>query len=330
MKIKKTIVLALAVIISIYGFQAIPAFADNDAEYLIRINVSMNCMTVYRKNSMNEYEVPVKAMACSVYSSNFDGGADYTVMGRQEWSTAADGTYSRWAIKIDETTVICTAPYREEMNSASLITEKYNDIGDNYSSENIWLSYADAKWIYDNCIDGTIVELYSNTNEAGPLGKPDTIKLPDMGESAKWDPTDEAEENPWKQKSAYITGMREIETVKGENVDFLKGIKGYDTCGNDVTDRIIIMGNYDLNKEGTYTITYYLIDAVGSQASESTLLTVKNNDNETTSNKEKISNKDNQTKNQKSNHEKLKTILILAAVSVIGAWGLIKYTNREL
>ncbi|MDE7432391.1 MAG: DUF5011 domain-containing protein [Lachnospiraceae bacterium] len=329
MKIKRTVVLAMAVIISIYGFQGILAFADNDAEYLIRINVSMNCITVYGKNSMNEYEVPVKAMACSVYSSNIDGGVSYAVTGREEWSTATDGTYLRLAVKINETTAICTAPYRENMNSASLITEKYNDIGDSYSSENIWLNYADAKWIYDNCIDGTIVELYSNTNEAGPLGKPDTIKLPDIGESAKWDPTDEAAENPWKQKSAYITGMRDIETVKGEDVDFLKGIKGYDTCGNDVTDRIIIMGNYDLNKEGTYTITYYLMDAVGSQASESTSLTVKNVDDETTSNQEQISNKDNRNKSQKSDREKLKTILILAAVSLIGAWVLIRYTNRD-
>ena len=327
MKIKRMVVLAMAVIISICGFWKMSVFADNDADYLIRINVSMNCITVYGKNSMNEYEVPVKAMACSVYSSNVDSSTGYAVAGREEWIAAADGTYSRWAVKIDETTAICTTPYKEERNSASLVAAKYNDIGDNYSSENIWLNYTDAKWIYDNCIDGTIVELYSNPNEAGPLGKPDTIKLPDLGGSAGWDPTDEAEENPWKEKYAYITGMRNIETAKGENVDFLKGIKGYDTCGNDVTDQIIIMGNYDLNKEGTYTITYYLMDAVGSQASESISLIV--NGNEAVSNQEQIGNKGNRAGSQKSNQKKLKTIFVLAVFSMIGAWALIRYANRD-
>ena len=52
------------------------------------------------------------------------------------------------------------------------------------------------KWIYDNCPSGTYVEIY-DSEEPGPLGKPEAMKLDADSPNKGWDPTDPDERNPW-------------------------------------------------------------------------------------------------------------------------------------
>lgn len=61
----------------------------------------------------------------------------------------------------------------------------------------IRLTVEDAKWIYDNCKSGTTVGFYSS-EDPGPLGKPETKIISDNEECRNWDPTDPADNNPWK------------------------------------------------------------------------------------------------------------------------------------
>ena len=58
------------------------------------------------------------------------------------------------------------------------------------------LTVKDAKWIYDNCPSGTAVEVY-DSEDPGPLGKPETMKLDKDNANKGWDPTDPDENNPW-------------------------------------------------------------------------------------------------------------------------------------
>jgi len=62
----------------------------------------------------------------------------------------------------------------------------------------IRLTVEDAKWIYDNCKSGTTVEFYTS-EDPGPLGKPDAIKITEHEEYRGWDPTDPNENNPWRE-----------------------------------------------------------------------------------------------------------------------------------
>lgn len=61
----------------------------------------------------------------------------------------------------------------------------------------IRLTVQDAKWIYDNIARGTSVEFYSDSNP-GPLGKPTSQKISGNEANRGWDPTDQAEGNPWR------------------------------------------------------------------------------------------------------------------------------------
>lgn len=69
--------------------------------------------------------------------------------------------------------------------------------GTSASAGCIRLTVEDAKWIYDNCKSGTTVEFYSS-EDPGPLGKPETMKITEYEEYRDWDPTDPSENNPWK------------------------------------------------------------------------------------------------------------------------------------
>lgn len=60
----------------------------------------------------------------------------------------------------------------------------------------IRMTVIDAKWIYENCEPGTTVEFYTS-DDPGPFGKPETMKITEFEEYRGWDPTDPDPNNPW-------------------------------------------------------------------------------------------------------------------------------------
>ncbi len=297
--------------------------------YQIKVNMTKNCITIYEKNSSSEYELPVKAMACSVFENALTEEISYSVTGASEWKQMKDGTFSQYAVEFDTDIAICSSPYLAQSKD-TLDMEKFNGIGENNSTQNIWVCTADAKWLYENCSAGNEIILYNDENSDGPLGKPDTIKLNSNSKFTNWDPTDNDENNPWKNNQARIEGVKDIEVVEGDEVDFLQNVKGYDICGNDITRSIIIMGSYDLKKEGTYTITYYLKDATGSQANQSANIFVKKNSGQyVTENVGSDTATPSEIKSEKSDGEKIKILIIIAVSAFAIAFMIIKYTKKD-
>ena len=60
----------------------------------------------------------------------------------------------------------------------------------------------------------------------------------------------------------------------GEDVNILKGVTASDTCGNDITSKIITIGRYTFDQAGEYSITYKVTDAIGSTDSKTVKLIV--------------------------------------------------------
>ena len=55
----------------------------------------------------------------------------------------------------------------------------------------------------------------------------------------------------------------------------LSQVRGYDTCGNDITSSVKINGSVNPYQPGVYTITYSVMDALGRSASGSVNVTVE-------------------------------------------------------
>ncbi len=182
--------------------------------YYIMINRSANTVTVYGVGDDGCYSVPVRTMVCSTArAGHTTPKGTFKTSDRYEWRRMVDGTYAQYATRFHGQILFHSVCYSRP-DPASLLTDEYNALGGPASLGCVRLQTADAKWIYDNCPQGTAVTVYDG-DEPGPLGKPETL-VPKIGagEANGWDPTDPRPENPWREtlgeaagKSSAIEGM---------------------------------------------------------------------------------------------------------------------------
>lgn len=240
--------------------ESIPS-ASNIHMYYIRLNRVMNTVTIYTYDRQGEYTVPVKAMRCATGGEDTPLGI-YELSHKYEFAELLYNSYGQYCTRINGPILFHSSTYTE-LKKDTLSAEDYNLLGESVSHGCVRLTTADAKWIYDNCDAGTVVEIYDEEGNPGPLGKPETIKVP---EGTLWDPTDPDVNNPWNSSKPVINGAVNRIVYEHEKYNDLDGITATDTCGNDITDKIIVESNVNTDIPGTYDVTYRVTDAIGKSA----------------------------------------------------------------
>ena len=264
--------------------------------YMIKVNRAANCITVYGKDDSGAFTVPVKAITVSCGKNLGDTPlGSYQTINEYKWRKMVDGTYSQYAYRIVGSILFHSVPYYSQAKD-NLEWEEFNKLGTAASLGCVRMTVADSKWLMDHCPIGTLVTIYDDAANPGPLGKPDTIKIPADSPYKNWDPTDPDPANPWKLQSASITHPKnKTITIKpGTTIEAVKRnyFSAKDTCGNDISDKILVSGSYDFSKAGTYNLTFYVIDAIGSKAQVDIAVTVQGDE---TSSKEETSSKQETT-----------------------------------
>lgn len=168
---------------------------EEEFPYYLKINRQQNVVTVYEKDETGEYTVPVKAILCSTGLYNATPKGIFQLSTKYIWRELNGGVYGQYASRITGGVLFHSVPYTSK-NKATLSVSKYNKLGQQASMGCVRLTVEDAKWIYDNCPSGTYVEIY-DSEDPGPLGKPEAMKLDADSPNNGWDPTDPDEENPW-------------------------------------------------------------------------------------------------------------------------------------
>lgn len=168
---------------------------EEEFPYYIKINRQQNVITVYEKDENGEYTEPVRAILCSTGLYNATPKGVFHLSNKYIWRELNGGVYGQYASRITGGVLFHSVPYASK-NKSTLYWDKYNKLGQQASMGCVRLTVEDAKWIYDNCPSGTAVEVYDSDNP-GPLGKPETIKLDKDNANRGWDPTDPDENNPW-------------------------------------------------------------------------------------------------------------------------------------
>lgn len=245
--------------------QSNKAFGDEKNLYAIIVNEYNCCVTVYTYNdTTGKYTVPVRAMLCSVGEGGKTPNGENNISEKAEWVYLSDSKYYRWATYIGDELMFQSAPYSEE-SADSLIYEEYNKIGTPATKKNIRLSAADAKWIYDNCNQGTLVKIVNSeaVSDYSPLGVPKAMRLTEDSPSLKWDPTDSTKGNPYLLLKPQIFGADDTQIKLGNGIDLTEGVTASDTCGNDITADITVDGSFDRKLPGSYVISYYATDSMG-------------------------------------------------------------------
>lgn len=183
--------------------------------YRITVNLTDNIVTVYGKDSAGRYTVPDRAFVCSAGSYTPEG--TFRTTDKYIWRPLFGNVYGQYATRITGSILFHSVPYLEQ-DKSTLEYDEYNKLGTTASAGCIRLTAADAKWIYDNCPSGTVVEMYHGSRKE-PLQPEQPAKI-DISDSRKgWDPTDPDSANPWKNPNAGQAEPPNAEQPKAEEPD---------------------------------------------------------------------------------------------------------------
>lgn len=183
------------------------------SKYYIKVNNTMNTVTIYTKDENGNYTVPVKAMVCSTGEVT-PKNSKYQLKSRWPWRRLFGEVNGQYATHIVDDILFHSVPYLEQ-DKSTLEYWEYDKLGTTASAGCIRLTVQDAKWIYDNCPRGTWVEFYSSS-DPGPLGKPSAMKISEYVEYRDWDPTDPSKDNPWRN---FNNPTPTIEPTESPTVD---------------------------------------------------------------------------------------------------------------
>lgn len=254
--------------------QQVSANEQQKMNYLIKVNRAYNTITVYEKDEKGKFTIPVRAMVCSVGAKGQTKLGTFQTKAKYRWKLLMGDVWGQYATRIVGGILFHSVYYYQNGNPGTLATKEYNKLGTPASHGCVRLTVLDAKWIYDNCDVGTTVVIYDDPKNPGPLGKPESIKIPT---NVRWDPTDPSSKNPYNEKVPTITGAKNLVTDYGAELDLLSGIKAKSSLGADITSQIKLEGTVDYNQAGKYQITYTITDILGHVATKDITITVKEN-----------------------------------------------------
>lgn len=72
-----------------------------------------------------------------------------------------------------------------------------------------------------------------------------------------------------------LSGIDNVELIVGEPFDRMAGVKATDKLDGDITSKIKVTGNLDMQKPGSYVLTYAVTNSKGKTASQQRTVTVK-------------------------------------------------------
>lgn len=236
-------------------------------KYKLEVNCEQNVVNVYTKDANGEYTNCVKVMLCSVGPATPTSGT-YSLKkyGGWEWKGLFGDVFGQYATQITGNILFHSVPYTEKGNKASLEYWEYDKLGTPASMGCVRLTVKNAKWIYDNCMAGTPVTFYEDSNP-GPLGKPTEQKISSETGYNNWDPTDPDPNNPWRnygeeeesqeepQNNQEESNIEEVENIENsenteniENSENVENIENSEDAEN-IQENNEIEENVQVNKE---------------------------------------------------------------------------------
>ncbi len=246
-------------------------FVGGAMPYYIKVNRQANCVTIYGRDQYGSYNVPIKAMVCSVGVNNETPTGVFTTTQKYIWRPLFGNVYGQYAFRINGPILFHTVPYTTTSKNAIEYWE-YNKLGQAASMGCVRLTMSDMKWIYDNCPSGTVVEIYDSP-DPGPLGKPQAMYVDPNHPYRGWDPTDPDSNNPWHTIAPTIYAPRKQVVERCEKVDYMKKVSATDYLGQGVS--VWKTGKVKNTKCGKYTVTYWARDQYGNLARKKTKFVVK-------------------------------------------------------
>ncbi len=162
----------------------------------ITINTATEQVIAYDLNN-----TPIQVFACSTGKNGNTYSGTYRTTNYYDWHLMNGNCYSRYAIRFNQHELMHSVPYYRH-SPDSLEYRQYNRLGTPASMGCCRLALADAKWIYENTVPGTIVNVVKDPNLIYPLTRP-IIKIDEANAATRgWDPTDTDPRSPYNNVPA--------------------------------------------------------------------------------------------------------------------------------
>ena len=170
-----------------------PPRVEIDYPYAIVVDRGAQVVTILTVGETGDYDVIARQMICSTDKYNYKPtNGVYELDGqRLRWLSTLTGSYAQYATRISATILFHSIPYSQQKQQ-KMMTAEYGKLGQNVSEGCVRLTCEDAKWIYENIPDGTLVRFTEGEFDAGLLQE---LAPPELGSSG-WDPTDADPDNP--------------------------------------------------------------------------------------------------------------------------------------
>lgn len=170
----------------------------------ITINTATEQVIAYDLNNQ-----PVQVFACStgVHGNTYVG--TYRTSNYYDWHLMNGGVYSRYAVRFNNHELMHSVPYYRH-SPDSLEYRQFNRLGTPASAGCCRMALADAKWIYDNTVPGTTVNVVKDPNLVYPLTRP-IINVDESNTLTRgWDPTDTDPRSPYNAATAGTAGANQL------------------------------------------------------------------------------------------------------------------------
>ncbi len=176
--------------------------------YIVVYAGESQSVAVYSKDSSGKYSVLTKCFTCSTGApSSPTRTGQYKIWRRFRWRLLVGNVYGQYSTSISKSYLFHSVPYFKQDPSTLDMTE-YDKLGSPASHGCIRLCVRDAKWIYENCPNGTQVNI---VNASGPTGA-GVPKRTKNNTYKGWDPSDPASNNPYNKVTT--TSSTTVTTVK--------------------------------------------------------------------------------------------------------------------
>jgi lipoprotein-anchoring transpeptidase ErfK/SrfK len=168
------------------GFVRSNALGDDKRnQYYIYIELGSFTVTIYEIGEDGQYSKIARQFATAIgKSSGMTPRGVFTLGKRERWHNFSGRCYAQYATRYANGLYFHSGLYRRK-DPDTLIPDSYNAIGSKNTSGCFRMSVANSKWIYENCPEGTEVEIVSGSPKGTTSKRPKTISA-----SVRRDPTD--------------------------------------------------------------------------------------------------------------------------------------------